>query len=109
MHQILSKKWENCHRTCQVLLVAYRSERVSCTLVFELFNKFKEGRISGVSDEHEGYLSTIRNNEMIKKICKTIQINHHLPIRKLSKDFNILFGSVQSILTVDLGMMRVAA
>ncbi|XP_026819545.1 protein GVQW3-like [Rhopalosiphum maidis] len=85
-----------CHKlgktateTYQMLLLAYGDETMSRARVFEWFKRFKEGRTTVKSDEREGRPSTSRNEEMIQKIRTAIR--------------------VQTILTTDLDMRRVAA
>ncbi|XP_026804291.1 protein GVQW3-like isoform X1 [Rhopalosiphum maidis] len=85
-----------CHKlgktateTYQMLLLAYGDETMSRARVFEWFKRFKEGRTTVESDEREGRPSTSRNEEMIQKIRTAIR--------------------VQTILTTDLDMRRVAA
>ncbi|KAL4119443.1 hypothetical protein QTP88_012252 [Uroleucon formosanum] len=90
-------------------LTAYGDETMSRTRVFEWFKRFKEGRTTVESDEREGRPSTSRNEEMIQKIRTAIRGNRRLTIMELSNEFQISFGSVQTILTTDLNMRRVAA
>ncbi|VVC37570.1 Winged helix-turn-helix DNA-binding domain [Cinara cedri] len=77
--------------------------------VFEWFKRFKEGSSAVESDEREGSPSTSRNEEIIQKIQTAIQGNRRLTIMEISNEFQISFRSVQTILTTDLGMRRVAA
>lgn len=105
-----------CHKlgktateTYQMLLLAYGDETMSRARVFEWFKRFKEGRTTVESDEREGRPSTSRNEEMIQKIRTAIRSNRRLTIMELSNEFQISFGSVQTILTTDLDMRRVAA
>lgn len=105
-----------CHKlgktateTYQMLLLAYGDETMSRARVFEWFKRFKEGRTTVESDEREGRPSTSRNEEMIQKIRTAIRGNRRLTIMELSNEFQISFGSVQTILTTDLDMRRVAA
>ncbi|KAE9522415.1 hypothetical protein AGLY_017174 [Aphis glycines] len=95
--------------TYQMLLLAYGDETMSRARVFEWFKRFKEGRTTVESDEREGRPSTSRNEEMIQKIQTAIRGNRRLTIMELSNEFQISFGSVQTILTTDLDMRRVAA
>ncbi|KAL4088708.1 hypothetical protein QTP88_023792 [Uroleucon formosanum] len=102
-----------CHKpgktateTYQMLLLAYGDETMSRARVFEWFKRFKEGRTTVESDERP---STSRNEEMIQKIRTAIRGNRRLTIMELSNEFQISFGSVQTILTTDLDMRRVAA
>ena len=105
-----------CHKpgktateTYQMLLLPYGDETASRARVFEWFKRFKEGRTTVESDEREGHLSTSRNEEMVQKIRTAIRGNRRLTIMELSNEFQISFGSVQTILTTDLDMRRVAA
>ncbi|XP_025415342.1 protein GVQW3-like [Sipha flava] len=95
--------------TYQMLLLAYGNETKSRTRVFEWFKRFKEGRITVESDEREGRPLTSRNEEMIQKIRTATRDNRRLTIMKLSNEFQISFGSDQTILTTVLDMRRVAA
>ena len=105
-----------CHKlgktateTYQMLLLAYWDETISRARVFEWYKQFKEGRSIVESDEREGHPSTSRNEEIIQKIQTDIRGNRRLIISELSNEFQISFGSVQTILTTNLGMRRVAA
>ncbi|KAL4149391.1 hypothetical protein QTP88_003351 [Uroleucon formosanum] len=105
-----------CHKlgktateTYQMLLLAYGDETMSRARVFEWFKRFKEGRTTVESDEREGRPSTSRNEEIIQKIRTAIRGNRRLTIMELSNEFQISFRSVQTILTTDLDMRRVAA
>ncbi|VVC38893.1 Transposase, type 1 [Cinara cedri] len=82
---------------------------MSRTRVFEWFKRFKEGRTTVESEKREGRPSTSRNEEMVQKIRTAIRGNRRLTIMELSNEFQISFGSIQTILTTDLDMRRVAA
>jgi hypothetical protein len=50
-----------------------------------------------------------RNQQMIDKVCSAVLGNWRITIQQLSDELELSFGSVQSILTEDLGMKRVLA
>ena len=69
---------------------------------FHNFKRFIEGILCIESYEYKRHSSTSYNDEMNNRICKTLWINYDLTIREFIDDFNNLFGSGNSILTVDL-------
>jgi len=83
---------------------AFGNKAMARTQVEEWFKRFKEGWASVESDEHSGSLSTSRNQLMIDKVHSAMLDNCRITITELSDELGLSFGSVQSILTEDLGM-----
>jgi hypothetical protein len=61
-----------------------------------------------LSDERSGSLSTSRNQLMIDKVHSAMLHNCRITVTELSDELGLSFGSVQSILTEDLGMKLLA-
>lgn len=82
---------------------------MSRTRVFEWFKRFQDGRENVESDHRSGRSVTSRSEKHIADVCSTVRENRRITIRELSEEHSISFGSVQAILTEDLGMRRVSA
>jgi hypothetical protein len=72
--------------------------------VKERFKRLKKGWTSVESDKCSGSLSTSRNQLMIDKVRSAMLDNCRITITELSDELGLSFGTVQSILTEDLGM-----
>ena len=77
--------------------------------VFDGFKRFQDGRENVESDHRSGRPVTSRSEKHIADVCSTVRENRRITIRELSEERSISFGSVQAILTEDLGMRRVSA
>ncbi|XP_029648964.1 protein GVQW3 [Octopus sinensis] len=79
---------------------------MSRTQVYDWYRRFQYGRRSVDSDERSGRPATSRTNKNIADVLEALKRNRKITIRKLSKDVNISYGSVQSIITEDLDIKR---
>ena len=79
---------------------------MSCTQVYGRFKCFKVGHESFESDKCSGRPLT---NKTDHNVHAAVQENRQITIRKLTDYLNIRGGSVQSILTGELGMRHVSA
>ena len=95
--------------TIHKIQLAFGDEAMSATQIKEWFNRFKNGRTSVESDQRSGRPSTSRNPHVIEKVSNLIMSDRRLTIREIEEEVGISYGSVQAILTEDLGMRRVAA
>ncbi|BFZ02340.1 hypothetical protein BsWGS_05379 [Bradybaena similaris] len=95
--------------TYEKLHKVYGDECMSRTRVFEWFKRFQDGRENVESDHRSGRLVTSRSEKHIADVSSTVRENRRITIRELSEEHSISFGSVQAILTEDLGMRRVSA
>lgn len=92
-----------------LLKQAYGEDALGQTTCFEWFKRFKNGRTSTDDDERAGRPSTSVSARNIEEVKQKIMQNRRLTIREISEEMGISFGSVQHILTQDLGMTRIAA
>jgi AraC-like DNA-binding protein len=99
----------SCSETYDLIQRAFGNEAMGHMKVKEWFRWFKEGRTSAESDEHSGRPATSRNQVTIDKVHSAVLDNHRITIRELSDELGLSFGSVQSILTEDLGMKCISA
>ncbi|BFZ13051.1 hypothetical protein BsWGS_16090 [Bradybaena similaris] len=95
--------------TYEKLHKVYGDECMSRTRVFEWFKRFQDGRENVESDHRSGRPVTSRSEKHIADVSSTVRENRRITIRELSEEHSISFGSVQAILTEDLGMRRVSA
>lgn len=95
--------------TYKMLQQAYGEDCLSRGRVFEWFGRFKEGRESVQDDSRSGRPVSARNDNQIELVREKINSDRRLTIREVSLALNISYGTVQKILTQDLGMSRVCA
>ncbi|BFZ03823.1 hypothetical protein BsWGS_06862 [Bradybaena similaris] len=95
--------------TYERLHKVYGDECMSRTRVFEWFKRFQDGRENVESDHRSGRPVTSRSEKHIADVSSTVRENRRITIRELSEVHSISFGSVQAILTEDLGMRRMSA
>ena len=92
-----------------MLQQAYGDEAMSRTRCFDWHSRFKNGRTSLDDDERSGRPSTSTSPEMIHEVERIVLEDRRTTIGEVADRLEISFGSVQSILTSNLGMHRVAA
>ncbi|BFZ21096.1 hypothetical protein BsWGS_24135 [Bradybaena similaris] len=80
-----------------------------CQKLGDTFTETYEGRENVESDHRSGRHVTSRSEKHIADVSSTVRENRRITIRELSEEHSISFGSVQAILTEDLGMRRVSA
>ena len=80
-----------------------------CQKLGDTFTETYEGRENVESDHRSGRPVTSRSEKHIADVSSTVRENRRITIRELSEEHSISFGSVQAILTEDLGMRRVSA
>jgi histone-lysine N-methyltransferase SETMAR len=103
------KLGDSCMETFHKLVRVYGDTCMSRASVYDWYKRFQGGRETVESDQRSGRPSTSRNDENVAAVRAKIRENRRLTIREIAKDIQISFGSVQSILTDDLGMRRVSA
>lgn len=103
------KLGDSCKETYDKLMRVYGDECMSRACVYDWYKRFQKGRESVDSDQRSGRPSTSRNDENVAVVRAAIRENRRLTIREIAEDIQISYGSVQSILTDDLGMRRVSA
>jgi hypothetical protein len=85
----------------------FGNEAMGCLQVKKWYKWFREGWTSVESDECSGRPSVNRNQLMIDEVHSAVLDNKRITIRDLSDELVLLFDSIQSILTEDLGMKRI--
>ncbi|BFZ13202.1 hypothetical protein BsWGS_16241 [Bradybaena similaris] len=80
-----------------------------CQKLGDTFTETYGGRENVESDHRSGRPVTSRSEKHIDDVSSTVRENRRITIRELSEEHSISFGSVQAILTEDLGMRRVSA
>jgi hypothetical protein len=91
-----------------MLRQAYGDEAMSRTQCFEWHRRFKGGRTS-LEDEQSGRPSTNITPENVERIREFVHVNHWRTINDIADIVGGSYGSVQTILTSELNMRRVAA
>jgi [histone H3]-lysine36 N-dimethyltransferase SETMAR len=87
----------------------YGDDTMSQAQVYYWFKRFKDGREEVASDARTGRPTTSKSDENIAKVKAAVYSDRRITIREIAEDTGISFGSVQSILTENLGMRRVSA
>lgn len=95
--------------TFEMLQQAYGEEAMSRARCFDWHSRFRNGRTSLDDDERSGRPSTSTSQEMVGEVERMVLNDRRTTINEISNQLEISFGSVQSILTTNLGMHRVAA
>src|SRR5213080_3141671 len=103
------KLGDSCKETFDKLLHVYGEECMSRACVYEWYKRFQDGRESVESDKRPRRPSTSKNDRNVAAVRAAIRGNRRLTVREIAEDIGLSFGSVQSILTEDLGMRRVSA
>lgn len=103
------KLQKTAKETHEILKTVYGENVVTLKTVYKWYERLKSGNES-LEDEHRsGRPSTSKTDENVQNVEKLIRSNRRLTIRELAEDFNISYGSIQSILTDNLHMRRVSA
>ena len=96
-------------QTFELLKQAYGENALSRARVFDWHRRFKEGQEDVEDEEGRGRPSTSINQQSITAVEKAIRENPRLSVRKVGAMVGISKGSVNSILTNQLGMRRLCA
>ncbi|GBM05209.1 hypothetical protein AVEN_181604-1 [Araneus ventricosus] len=91
---------DTCGETYAKLKKVYGEDCMSHTRVYELFKRFQHDRENVESNDFQN----IDKCQNIQHLLSTVRENRRITIRELSEECNINYGSVQSILTDDLGV-----
>ena len=95
--------------TWEMLQIAYGSECLSRTTVFEWYKRFKSGRESLDDDLRTGRPSTSSTEENVERVQAAVVSNPKVSIETLAEQLHISEGSVHKILTDDLGKRKICA
>ena len=85
------------------------NEATSRARCFEWHARFKRGRTSLEDDERSGQPSTSSTPKNVETIWRLVHEDHRRTIKDTGAIVNVSHGTVQTILTCDLNMLRVAA
>ncbi|KAG5331208.1 OR94B protein, partial [Acromyrmex charruanus] len=88
-----------------MLQKCYGDDTLSKTQVYQWYERFKSGREAVEDDARPGRPSTSKTDENVDEIRQLLIENRKLTIREIAETTNISFGSVQSILREDLGLI----
>jgi AraC-like DNA-binding protein len=103
------KLGKSATETFNLVKTAYGDNALKKTQAYEWFGRFKAGRESIKDDERSGRPKDGRNEQTIAKVRDLITSDRRLTVREISLQLSLGFGTVQRILTDDLGMSRVSA
>jgi len=95
--------------TFEMIRCAYRNEAMSRARCFEWHARFKRGRTSLEDDERSGRPSTSSTPKNVETIRRLVHEDRRRTIKDIATIVNVPYGAVQTILTCDLNMHRVAA
>lgn len=95
--------------TVEKLQIAYGERSLKKTQVFMWHKRFRDGREDVKDDERQGAPATKRTPGNIERVKEVIMSDRRLTVREISSDTGLSFGTVQTILTMDLNMRRVSA
>jgi len=95
--------------TFEMIRCAYRNEAMSCVRCFKWHASFKRGRTSLEDDERSGRPSTSSTLKNVETIQGLVHEDCRRTIKDIAAIVNLSYGTVQTILTCDLNMHRVAA
>ncbi len=87
----------------KMLQKVYTNEYLSCTNIFKLYGKFRNGRESVDYDPRVGRPRTSRTLEHVTKVCAALADNRRSTIRRLAEWFHIDKETICKYITVDLG------
>jgi len=88
---------------------AYGNEAMSRARCFEWHARFKRGRTSLEDDERSGRPSTSSTPKNVETIRRLVHEDRRRTIKDIATIVNVPYRTVQTILTCDLNMHRVAA
>ena len=100
---------KNFTDTFQLLNQAYGEDCMSRTQSYELFKRFKEGRMSVGENPRPGRPSTSTNDDHVEKVRAVIHGNRRLTVREVADEVGISIGSCEQICTEKRQMCRVRA
>jgi hypothetical protein len=95
--------------TLNMLRQAYGDEAMSRTQCFEWYRRFKGGRTSLEDDERSGRPSTSITPENVERIRELVHADRQRMINNTADIVGVSYGSVQTILMLELNMRRVTA
>jgi len=95
--------------TFEMIRRAYGNEATSSVRCFEWHARFKRGRTSLEDDESLGWTSMSSTPKNVETIWRLVHEDRRRTIKDIATIVNVSYGTVQTILTCDLNMHRVAA
>ena len=88
---------------------AFGSAALSQGRVFEWHRRFREGQMSAEDNETSGRPSSSRTDDSKAQISEILPQDRRKPLREISAESGLSYGTCQRIFTGDLAMKRVAA
>lgn len=98
----------NGAKTMEMLEKCFGGDASKKTVVYRWHARFRDGRECINDDERTGRPSTSTNDDKVDAIKKLLTKNCDLTVRELAAETNISYGSVQGIISHQLGLRRVA-
>lgn len=95
--------------THRMLVEAFGDNAMSQSKTFLWYKRFKDGRTCADDDERSGRPSTSTTPENIAKVREAIVADRRRTIHDVCAIVGMSYGSVQRILSDNLGMRRIAA
>jgi len=95
--------------TFDMIRCVYGNEAMSRARCFEWHARFKRGRTSLEDDERSGRTSTSSTPKNVETIRRIVHEDRRRTIKDIAANVNVSYGTVQTILTCDFNMHRVAA
>jgi len=87
---------------------AYGNEAMSRARCFEWHARFRRGRTSLEDDERSGRTSTSSTPKNVETVRRLVHEDRRRTVKDIAAIVNVSYGTVQTILTCDLNMHRVA-
>ena len=95
--------------TFDMLQHVYGNEAMCRATCFEWHARFKRGRTSLEDDESSGRPSTSSTPTNVETIRWFVHEDYRITIKEIAAIVNVSHGTVQTILTRDMNMHRIAA
>lgn len=95
--------------TLKMLRSVYGEETLSRKTVFQWFKRFREGRESVVDEHRSGRPVKSRTTANIERVRKLFLPDRRLSVRIMANELNLPREIVRTILTKDLGKLKLCA
>jgi len=90
---------KSAKETHKMLKLVYGDAELTMKMVYNWFERFRNGCELVKDKERSGCPSTSKTQENVERVSEMIRSNRRLTIREISEDLNISYGSVQNNLT----------
>jgi hypothetical protein len=84
--------------TFQLIKQAYGDNALSCTLVFEWYARFRDGREDLEGDECSGQPAAVQTPDMIETVCELISTDRQMTLWMMAEEvLSHLFQSIRQV------------